>query len=91
MQFDLEKDGEEYFEYLQKVDFAQFNSCVDVEDRVVQERIEPEIIGSVTKLPGKIVPGEPPLSEKLSKFKTQQAYIDSLNLREMCYKTFSTL
>ena len=61
------------------------------DERAVSERIETHVISSITKLPGKIMPGEPPLSEKLLLFESQQAYIESLNLREVCFNTFSTL
>ena len=46
-------------------------------------------LNSVTKLPTR--PMVPPLSEQLANFKSQQAYIESLNLREVCFTSFNTL
>ena len=99
MQFDLEKDGEEFFEDLQKEDFARFNGQeddqmkegVDLQKQILTERMDQKTLESVSKLPDKIQIGQPPLSEKLLQFESQQAYLESLNLREVCYKTFSTL
>ena len=93
VQFDLEKDGEEFCEYIQKEDFAKFNA-VNMDKKnmsILSERVEPKTLDQISKLPDKIVEGEPPLSEKLFSFKSQQAYLESLNLREVCYNTFNTL
>ena len=78
---------------MQLDDFAKFNGTV-VNSKVkpiLQDRVDPKTLESISKLPDKINQAEPPLSERLLSFKSQQAYLESLNLREVCYQTFSTL
>ena len=60
-------------------------------NRILKERINPKTLKKISKLPERIIPGELPLSERLLSFESQQAYLDSLNLREVCYQTINTL
>ena len=57
----------------------------------MSDRLEPKILDQISRLPDSVIPGEPALSEKVSYFGSQKAYLESLNLREVCYETFATL
>ena len=84
MQFDLEKDGFDYFKQLQEENFQFFTKDpISSGQPIVKSSIDISTLNSVTKLPTK--PIVPPLSDQLANFKSQQAYIESLNLREVCF------
>ena len=78
-----------------KEDFDKFNASASKlgqnDKRVLNERLDTKTLEAVSKLPSMIEPSKPFISEKLLSFNSQKEYIDSLNLREVCYSTFSNL
>ena len=80
---------------MQKEDFDKFNASASKSGKTVQpvlhERLDTKALEAVSKLPSVIEPNKPFISEKLLSFNSQKDYIDSLNLREVCYSTFSNL
>jgi len=87
--FDLERDGDDFFDHVQEADFAKFHGTKD--KAILSERISPKMLESISRLPNPLEGGQAILSEKLLGFESQRAYLESLNLREVCYQTFETL